>query len=303
MRCWQSYRVFPALLVALFTLQSARAEFVGLRRNNVEDANGTDLIDIQTDPFSMSTIGVSGNSLRLSGLDFRFSTLYATSGKRGSNPGSLFTVDVNTGAATFVGGTGFTAVSGLTADASGNLFGSANIGTTNDDFADRLISIDPLTGAGTLIGTYGAGIEGVDGIDFHPTTGVLYGVNGKDLLTINTSTGAATVLGTLIDTGTNQALNGFMVGLSFDPNGNLFGSIGFSPAISERGSIYQIDIANLEATFIGDDDGDAPVSDLAYKISVTSVPEPSSVALLSLGAVGVLGWRRRRAKAAADTAA
>lgn len=61
-----------------------------------------------------------------------------------------------------------------------------------------LYTVDPVSGATTLIGA--TGFSHVTGIDFHPTTGILYGVVSndslqQDLITINSSTGAGTVVG------------------------------------------------------------------------------------------------------------
>ena len=61
------------------------------------------------------------------------------------------------------------------------------------------ISIDPTTGTATLIGPL-VGFSSVSGMAFHPTTGVLYAVgffnnDAHVLLTIDTATGAGTVVG------------------------------------------------------------------------------------------------------------
>jgi hypothetical protein len=63
-----------------------------------------------------------------------------------------------------------------------------------------LYTVDPVSGTTTLIGA--TGFSHVTGIDFDPTTGILYGVvsdlfdsGTADLITINSSTGAGTVVG------------------------------------------------------------------------------------------------------------
>jgi hypothetical protein len=66
--------------------------------------------------------------------------------------------------------------------------------------SSSLYTIDPTTGATTLIGATGQ--THMTGIDFDPTTGILYGVQSDyfgsgatNLFSINTSTGAASLIG------------------------------------------------------------------------------------------------------------
>ena len=96
---------------------------------------------------------------------------------------TLYTVNPITAAVTTVGTTGFTA-SGDLAFHAGNLYMTAM-----DSGTDDLVQINPVTGAGTLIGPIGAtSVYGLaDGHD-----GVLYGVVGNHVISINTTTGAGT---------------------------------------------------------------------------------------------------------------
>lgn len=296
-----------AFTCVLSASRSLRAELIGLNRNPGDNTNGTSLIEITTNPYAVSTpILVTGGDLRLSGADFQPGTniLFGSTGLKGDDPGSLFTINVNTGAATLKGSTNFDAVPGLAFDLNGTLFGSAIDKLANpDEVSDRLITIDPGTGIGSLRGVYGSNIVSVDGIAVDPTSGILYGV-GNDLMdenfliTIDKMSGAATKEGVITELGSGSPLPGSIVGLAFDPMGNLFGSIGGNPLDpSDRGTIVSIDINAL--TFTAFDNGfgdnliDGPVSDIAFN-SGTAVPEPSSFALLGLGAAGFLGWRRRK---------
>ena len=256
-------------------------------------------LGIFTDPFSFTTIGAAGGGERLSGLDYQpgTNTLFASSGFGGPNPGSLFTVDADTGMATLVGtGTGFDSVPGIAFNNSGTLFGSA----ADASFGDTLITIDPVSGAGTVVGSFGGGFEGIDGIAFDPTSDTLYGIGGPgfdQLFTIDTTTGAATLLGSLTEAGTGDPLPGadFFAGLTFDASGNLFASLG-----AGNGEIAGIDIANLEFTLLGDaTPGGGSVSDIAISRAGAAVPEPASIALWSLIGLGVAGfgvYRVRRMK-------
>ena len=187
----------------------------------------TAVLLIQTNPFSVSQIGSAGVP-SLSGLAVQPGTgvVYASSGFGGTSPGSLFTINPNTGAATLVGSTGFGAVPALTFDRDGTLFGSGGVAPTTPfpTAGNTLITIDPHTGTGSFVGFYGTGIDGMAGLAVDPKTGTLYGVgtefmsNGDftNLFTIDKQTGAASLLGPL------QGLPSGAVptGLAFDSAGD-----------------------------------------------------------------------------------
>lgn len=115
------------------------------------------------------------------------------------------------------------------------IFGAAYVGSSA---AANLYSIDPTTGAGTLIGS--TGLKQLSALDFNPTTGVLYGIGlsavtgGYVLATINTATGASTLVG------------GVTVGpfqdLAFAGNGALYGLSG--------GGLWSINPSNGAATLV-----------------------------------------------------
>ena len=74
-------------------------------------------------------------------------------------------------------------------------------GVTGSFSISSLYTVDPVTGATTLVGA--TGTDHITGIDFDPTSGTLYGVRSDffesgatQLLTLNAGTGAATVVGT-----------------------------------------------------------------------------------------------------------
>ena len=81
----------------------------------------TDLLMIETSPFSVSSLGIAGAGL--SGLAFQpvTGTLFASGGY--SDGGNLYTIDPVTAAATLVGGNVFASVAGLAFDFDGTLFG------------------------------------------------------------------------------------------------------------------------------------------------------------------------------------
>jgi len=105
----------------------------------------------------------------------------------------------------------FLALTWLTAPANAIIYGlDSNGGADN-----ALVTINPLTGAKTVIGNLG--VNNVSSLAFDSNTQTLYGAKfGSDeLLTINTTTGAASVVG---------SLSHRVVGLTFNPNtGQLLG--------------------------------------------------------------------------------
>jgi hypothetical protein len=113
-----------------------------------------------------------------------------------STTSDLLLIDADTGALTnTIGPIGF-AVTGLAVHPqTGVLYGS----TSNRSAANpgSLISIDPSTGVGTLIGKFVGTEETMADIDFGPD-GTLYGIleaDADDLFTIDLTTGAATLVG------------------------------------------------------------------------------------------------------------
>jgi hypothetical protein len=102
----------------------------------------------------------------------------------------------------------------------GVLFGStANKVSAN---AAKLVTINPATGLVTVVGSYGVATgDTMTDITFDPTSGVLYGVGssgGAHLYSINTTTGAATIVGDSGFTFTNGG------GVAVDSTGVVFGS-------------------------------------------------------------------------------
>jgi len=89
---------------------------------------------------------------------------------------------------------GFSSIAALAFDAAtGTLYG---VDEYNDE--DELVRIDTTTGAITTIGPIGSiGSIIVEGLAFDPDTNILYGVDplARLLLTIDTATGAGTVVG------------------------------------------------------------------------------------------------------------
>lgn len=107
------------------------------------------------------------------------------------------------------------------------LWGSSSKGGTNPS---SVFTIDRTTGLATLVGPSGLG-DGVSGVKFDPLSGTMYGILGSAcigarLITIDTATGAGTVIGTLagagFDGGTGNFCGGGSDALAFAPDGTLY---------------------------------------------------------------------------------
>ncbi len=161
--------------------------------------------------------------------------IYATTGSSGAS--SLYTINPNTGAATLVGPTGVAGIPGLAINSQGEIWGALRVN-------GNLYRIDANTGQ-AYFQTATAGIDYLDAMAFGPGD-VLYAI-GFDppqfmLRTINTTTGASTVIGSTGDV---------YVGLAFHPiTGVLYGSAGGFDAINPDG-IATINTATGAATLLG----------------------------------------------------
>jgi hypothetical protein len=164
------------------------------------------------------------------------STLYGVTGA-GNAASSLYTIDLLTGAGTYIGDTGFSHVTGLDFDpTTGVLYGHVNDG--GEGGFGQLITINPFTGAGTLVGD--TLIQSPD-MSFN-AAGQLYAWGERDaqssfndkLLTIDKTTGAATLVGGTLETS--------HTGLAFDTAGTLY--------LKPGGSLYTLDPSTGAETFV-----------------------------------------------------
>ncbi|MFQ5424886.1 MAG: hypothetical protein ACE5F9_13025 [Phycisphaerae bacterium] len=163
--------------------------------------------------------GCSGsNDCNANGIPDECDAAASASSIAGTNRDFYLELNAITGAATAVssvGLRGFLQVEGLAFDPITNtLFGT-------DTGINQLLTIDPVTGAGTTVGPLGfggGGVGGVQGLAFVSNTNTLFGVSVDSstgvstLITIDPATGAGTIVGPI----------GFfdVLGLTFDPNTN-----------------------------------------------------------------------------------
>jgi hypothetical protein len=125
-----------------------------------------------------------------------------------------------------------------------------------------LYTVNPATAAFTAVGPILAGVTpvGVTGLSFDPLNGILYGVTGlespnfpRNLITINSATGAATIIGPLVDPvfGSEPLSD-----ISFRAEGTLFG---FSPD-----DLFTVNLATGGLTRIGPTGMGTPGGGLAF---------------------------------------
>ncbi|MDX2463530.1 MAG: PEP-CTERM sorting domain-containing protein [Porticoccus sp.] len=226
----------------------------------------------------------------------------------GDGSGNLYDLDVSTNTSTLIGNSGVTMFDIALDPISGTLYGVTGGGS--------LMSIDTTNASTTLIGSTAS----VNGLTFD-SSGVLYGTGGSSLVSIDTSTGAFSLLG---NTGYTSSGD-----IAFDSSGNLFlsatggdqliditstllggsgsliGNIGFSGVyglnfdsfdtlygFTSAGSTLTIDTTTGAGTAIAMN-GIATYG--ADGVGGVSVPEPSILALLSIGLVG-LGFARKKVR-------
>ena len=144
--------------------------------------------------FNAGNAGTKASTMADLSFDPTTGTLYGVGSVGGPQ---LYSIDIITGQATLIGGTGLTSTTGggLAISSSGTFYGaptSSRFGTYNSSTGAFTLIANPAKPAG---GGYGA-------LGFDPDTGVLYGLNvgsgsppPTHLVTINQVTGAVTDLG------------------------------------------------------------------------------------------------------------
>lgn len=234
-------------------------------------------------------------------------TLWVSTGNAG-----LATVDVATGATSFVGDTGVV-LTDIAFSPTGDLYGIS---------FSELYRVNSSTGATTLVGNLGP-VSGYANALVFGANGTLY-MAGSSLYTVDTLTGAATSVGAighqsggdlafiggtlymastdnqLIEVNQGTGLGtvignlgvGSMFGLATPDNAHLYGVAGQS--------VYLVDTATgaatFQSTFAPSLSGGA--FGLAFLSEAGNVPEPGTLALAGLALLGVGATRRRATKAA-----
>lgn len=257
------------------------------------------------------------------------SMLYGADYNPGS-PSQFYSINTSTGVITHIGSTGVTNIGDLTSDQVSTIWG---IQANTDD----LVTINSATGVGTvgptITGTGLSASAAIYSLAWDPVTGILYGntsvgngATADTLYSINTTTGAATMLGRI---GINDVYalgfsqNGTLYGVeNADDNGGLLninlttgvGTLvgntgvqgifdiasdpsgsGFYAAESNTFALYKLNVATATATEVGSYESIANIAGLAFLAPGSATPEPDSILLLTAG-LGLIGFGTSRRK-------
>lgn len=159
-----------------------------------------------------------------------------------------------------------------------SLYGAGTIGTTTN-----LYKINPLTGSATMVGTMANQIFGNLGWD--SANNVMYATmitGGPSLYTVNLATGGLSFVANITGDVQNPS------GLAFDQASNTMFMVD-----NQRDNLYRLNLTTGAATTIASLRGTESTNFIS--LVVVPVPEPASIAVLSMGACA-MAWRRRRSR-------
>jgi hypothetical protein len=226
------------------------------------------------DPTTGVTTSIGDTGFAINGLNYYNGTLYATEAGGSSR---LLAINTATGAGSVIGSMGV--LSGnrpvlLAIDATGNAF------TWYDPGLDDLASVNLATGSAAVVGNSGLS-TGAHGLAFLGNTLYLHNFDGS-VYTINTITGAATFVGSTGTTAHHGDVN---------PDDNLY--YGLSATGTGLRNLVRLDLTTQ--TVIGSVGLDRAIHSVAFQDDIAAVPEPVSLAIWGLGALGcAIGAYRRR---------
>lgn len=142
----------------------------------------------------------------------------------------------------------------------------------------NLFTVNPTTGAATLVGS--VGFSHVTGLAYDPTTSTMYGhisdmfnSGVTDLITINLTTGAGTVVGN-----TNQQVPD----MTFTPTGTLFAWSESDSVTGDSDNLYTINKLTASATMVGLSGIGTAQTGLGFRATTSTLYVKSSNDLFSL---------------------
>jgi hypothetical protein len=237
----------------------------------VTDTFGGRMLRVNLATGQAQSVGSFVNVTNIGGLAYDSSrhTLFGVS----PMTDALYSINLATGEASFVGGFG---VGNITMQGAAYDPVSQRLFATATNPAE-LFTINPDTGQAQLVGAMG---QTISGLAVNPLTGDLYGspasllLDDKRLFLIDKSTAAITPIG-------NHTVG--YNGLAFDADGTLYG------VRNNSNNLYRIDLVDAASTLIGPL-GVAGINSLGFEI--IPVPEPSGALLVWAGMIGTASMCR-----------
>ena len=260
-----------AMVTAAFAVPASAGTLLAI------DQTTDSLVTIDTVTLATTVVGELGVNVRFNGAGYNPNdgVFYMTSGRE---DGSLYSVDLSTGAATLIGVTGIDHLFGLEYDDANDTLYGAQFGDYGSPMSG-LYAIDMQTGVATVVNP--AMTRDIGALAYNSDTNQLVGVSQLigDIFAIDPATGVQTLLndGAFINDG----------GFTYDRDSGLFWYSEFG------GNLYTIDPNNNYArTLVGTGFGD--LTGLGYMSSAIApgVPEPAAWAMM-IGGFGFAGGALR----------
>jgi hypothetical protein len=282
---------WSVLSLGLLAGAAARVEagtLYGADGENGNPATNLYILDPATGA-KIATVGPIGFAVTGLAFDPFTGVLYGDTAPRGTSTRELITINPATGAGSLVGPMGV-GLDDIAFDRNGVLYGWSGRTSGSD-----LYTVNLTTGAATKVGEAGITDNGV-GFAIGPSGTPYLAADGASgaLRTVNLTTGAVTTVATLSGAPIGTAA---IVALAFDESGTLFGinlNEGGPGNPGAPGNTFLITVDPNTGAITSRGPSIPGLEALAFQ---PTVPEPSSLVLMTLGLIGLLGfgWLSRNA--------